>query len=117
MIQKIIPFIKDKKVILFGEIHGTKEIPKMLSEFFNETATNEDFNLCLEVPEEFQNVKLDRILPLAKEEGISGLMSEEYIKLIKKIPKKHQCLFYCPKINQKSRRNGKRNCRKHFKPN
>ncbi len=98
MIQKIISKIKDKKIILFGEIHGTKEIPQILSNFFKDLARNEDFNLCLELPEEFQNVKLDKILSLVKEEGTSGLISEEYIELIKEMPKNVKLVFIAPNL-------------------
>src|SRR3989344_2174783 len=96
MLKEIIPKIKDKQIILFGEMHGTKEIPERLSTFFNEAAKKESFNLCLEIPEEFQNVELDKILPLAKEIGTSGLISEEYIKLIKKLPKNINVFFIAP---------------------
>ena len=63
MIKEIISKIKNKKLILFGEIHGTKEIPELLSTFFNDVAKNESFNLCLEIPDEFQeqlNSYIDR---------------------------------------------------------
>ena len=93
MNQKIISETKDKKLILFGEIHGTKEIPGLLSKFFSELAKKEDFNVCLEIPDEFQNVELDKILALSKETGTSGLISEEYIKLIKEMPKNIKVFF------------------------
>lgn len=96
MIHEIISRIKDKKLILFGEIHGTKEIPELLLNLFNDLAKDEVFNLCLEIPEEFQNVDIDKILPLAKETGTSGLISEEYINLIKKINKKIKIFFIVP---------------------
>lgn len=98
MTNEIISKIKSKKVVLFGEIHGTKEIPEMLSKFFKDLAKDEDFNLCLELPEEFQNVKLDKILSLAKEEGTSGLISKEYIKLIKEMPKNVKVFFIVPNL-------------------
>ena len=47
--------IKDKNLIIFGEIHGTKEIPRMISQFFSEITKEEDFNVCLEIPVEFQD--------------------------------------------------------------
>lgn len=96
MIQNIIPKIKNKKIILFGEIHGTKEIPQMLSSFFKDLAKYEDFNLCLELPEEFQYIKLERISSLAKENYMSGLISEEYIKLIKEMPENIKIFFIVP---------------------
>ena len=96
MIQEIISKINDKKLILFGEIHGTKEIPELLLNLFSYLAKEEDFNLCLELSEEFQNIKLDDILPLAKKIGTTGLISEEYIKLIKEMPKNIKIFFIVP---------------------
>ncbi len=98
MIQEIIPQIKNKKIILFGETHGTEEIPKILSNFFKDLAKDEDFNLCLELPEEFQNVALDKIISLAKEQGTSGLISEGYIELIKEMPKNVKLFFIVPNL-------------------
>ena len=54
MMQEIIQKIKDKQVILFGETHGTKEIPELLLNFFKDISKNESFDLCLEIPDEFQ---------------------------------------------------------------
>ncbi len=85
-------------MILFGEIHGTKEIPELLSNLFNDLAKDEDFNLCLEIPEEFQNVELDKILSLARKAGTSGLISEEYIKLIREMPKNIKVFFIAPNL-------------------
>ena len=96
MIQEILPKIKNKRIILFGEIHGTKEIPIMLSNFFKYLAKYEDFNLCLELSEEFQDIKLEDILPLAKKIGTSGLISGEYIELIKEMPGNVKVFFIAP---------------------
>jgi len=96
MVQEIISKIKDKKLILFGEIHGTKEIPELLLNLFSDLAKTEDFNLGLEIPNEFQNVEPDKILSSSKEIGTSGLISGEYIKLIKGIPKNIKLFFIAP---------------------
>ncbi|MEK7087193.1 MAG: hypothetical protein AAB958_00630 [Patescibacteria group bacterium] len=96
MIQEILPKIKNKRIILFGEIHGTKEIPIMLSNFFKYLAKYEDFNLCLELSKEFQDIKLEDILPLAKKIGTSGLISGEYIELIKEMPGNVKVFFIAP---------------------
>jgi len=96
MFQEIISKIKGKKLVLFGEIHGTKEIPEFLLNLFSELAKNEDFNLGLEIPNEFQNVDFDKILSLSKETGTSGLISREYINLIKKMPKNVNIFFIAP---------------------
>jgi len=98
MFEKIKNRIKDKKLIIFGELHGTKEIPEIISEFLSEIAKEEDFNLCLEISNQFQNLELGKILPLAKEIGTTGLISEEYIKLIKKIPKNINIFFIAPSL-------------------
>jgi hypothetical protein len=98
MMQEIIPKIKDKQVILFGEIHGTKEIPELLSNFFKDISTNESFNLCLEIPDEFQGQInsymnsgdydiLKNILFFSIKYCTDGRNSLEYINLIKTIYK------------------------------
>lgn len=84
MFDEIKDKIKDKYLIIFGEVHGTKEIPEMLSQFFSEIAKEEDFNVCLEIPEEFQEnpysfFKMD-------DNVISdGRNSLEYFNLINKL--------------------------------
>lgn len=98
MIQEIISKIRGKKIIIFGEIHGTKEIPEMLLNFFKNLAKDEDFNLGLELPEEFQSIKLDELINLAEETDTSGLISKEYIKLIQEIPKNVKIFFIVPNI-------------------
>jgi len=96
MIQEINSLIKNKKLILFGEIHGTKEIPELLSKFFSELAEKEDFNLCLEIPDEFQkNIDsflltgneniLKNVLFFSKDFCLDGRNSLEYFNLIKNI--------------------------------
>ncbi len=96
MIQDILSKIKSKRLILFGEIHGTKEIPELLLNLFSDLAKTEDFNLGLEIPNEFQNIELDKVFQLIKETGTSGLISEDYIKLIKKMPKNIKIFFIAP---------------------
>lgn len=54
MNQELLSKIKDKQIVIFGEIHGTKEIPELLSRLFYEISKKENFNLCLEIPIEFQ---------------------------------------------------------------
>jgi len=108
MLQDIKNLIKNKNVILFGEFHGTKEIPEMLSQFFSEMAKDENFNMCLEIPEEFQNLEPDKILSHAKEADTSGLISKEYIKLLKDIPRNIKVFFIAPNFikNQEDVENG-----------
>ncbi len=96
MFQRIKDKIKDKSLIIFGEIHGTKEIPELLSRFFSEIAKEEDFNVCLEIPEEFQNQMnffmesgnfhvLEGISFFYKENCSDGRNSLDYIRLIESI--------------------------------
>jgi len=88
--------IKDKKLIIFGELHGTKEIPKLISEFFLEIAKEDDFNVCLEIPSEFQEEiskflisgdknKLENISFFSNKYNRDGRNSAEYMNLIKTI--------------------------------
>ena len=93
MVQEIISKIKGKKLVLFGETHGTKEIPELLLNLFRDLAKRENFNLGLEISNEFQNLEPDKILSSSKEIGTGGLISEEYIKLIKEMPKNIKLFF------------------------
>jgi len=88
--------IKNKKLILFGELHGTKEIPNKISDFFSEIVNKEDFNVCLEIPEEFQKEVIEFMdkgdkeilekIPFFKNTSNSdGKNSLEYIDLIKNL--------------------------------
>jgi hypothetical protein len=96
MIEEIIPKIKNKQIILFGEIHGTKEIPELLSGFFEEISKKEDFDVGLEIPDEFQGQIdsymnsgdysiLKNILFFSKEECTDGRNSLEYASLIRSL--------------------------------
>lgn len=88
--------IKNKKIIFFGEVHGTKEIPLLLAEFFKIFSQEDDFDLALEVPRDNQE-KIDDFLRLGKEETLKeisffkprknsdGRNSLEYLQLIKTI--------------------------------
>lgn len=96
MLKKISLKIKNKQIILFGEMHGTKEIPEMLTSFFVDLSKKEDFNIALEVPLEFQK-EIDSFLDIgeinilkkmsffSKEECSDGRNSLEYIRLMQKI--------------------------------
>jgi len=78
--------IKDKNLIIFGEIHGTKEIPMILSQFFSEIAKEESFNVCLEIPVEFQD-NIEDFFRVNKEDikNSDGRNSLEYLKLIQNL--------------------------------
>lgn len=72
---------KNKKLILIGEQHGIKEIPKFLINYFSEL--NEDINICLEIPKNFQ----DKIEDFFKIKNNTGLCNNNYLKFILKIKK------------------------------
>ena len=70
----------NKKLTLFGEEHGNKEIPKFLLKFFSKLAKEENFDVCLEIPKEFQN-NIESFFK--QDEG--GLNTKEYFNLVKKL--------------------------------
>ncbi len=86
--------IRDKQIIFFGEIHGTREIPMILTEFFKIFSQEEDFDLAVEIPKTYQE-KITDFLRLRKEEILNeisffqhqknsdGRNSLEYLQLIK----------------------------------
>jgi len=91
-----IPEIDLSNIILFGEIHGTKEIPLLLSKFFNKRAELEDFDIFLEYSPENQpyiNYYLDRgeerflrSTPIFNSiDKSDGKNSKEYFNLIKNV--------------------------------
>lgn len=82
MLEELKDKIRNKKLILIGETHGTKEIPELLSKFFSEIAKEEDFNVCFEIPEEFQNNPQEFF---KNEEIGDGKNSKEYFELIQNL--------------------------------
>tara|TARA_Y100000034_G_scaffold136997_1_gene218154 strand:- start:290 stop:961 length:672 start_codon:yes stop_codon:yes gene_type:complete len=94
--NNILKIIKGKKIVLFGEIHGTKEILKLLSDFLSIYAQKNDFNLCMEIPNENQKFVVD-FLKTGNEQHLEkmpffkffkksdGRNSKEYYELIKNI--------------------------------
>ena len=88
--------LTNKKIILFGEIHGTKEIPELISKFFNRYAQDNDFNIALEIQSESQG-HINNYLKTGKEdylrkmsffkfsENSDGRNSFEYFNLIRDI--------------------------------
>ncbi|MBU2496743.1 MAG: hypothetical protein KJ767_01645 [Nanoarchaeota archaeon] len=96
MLEELKEKIKDKSLVIFGEIHGTKEIPELLSRFFVEIAKDEEFNICFEIPTEFQEkISLfmrngdDNLLRnssfFSKNKFKDGRNSIEYLNLIKSL--------------------------------
>ncbi len=88
-IKKVIELIKDKELILLGEIHGTKEIPNFISKLFSEILINEDFNVCMEIPVSYKE-NIEDFFKKGKEDS-DGRNSVEYLNLIKNLQslKKH----------------------------
>ncbi len=86
--------VENKKIVLIGEIHGTKEIPKSLSEFFSRYAKDTDFNIGLEISSDNQE-KIDNFLSSGEDSQIKdifynifendGRRTLEYLELIKEI--------------------------------
>ncbi len=77
---------KNKKLILIGEQHGTKEIPEFLINYFSNL--NEDINICLEIPKNFQ----DNINDFFKTDD-TGLRTLEYLNFVKQIKKLNIKMF------------------------
>jgi len=69
--------IQGKKVILFGETHGTKEIPELIFSFFSEYISYADFNVGLELSSTFQE-KIDEFFSSGNEEILNELFYEEF---------------------------------------
>ena len=94
--------IKNKELILFGEMHGTKETPELLSHFFSEMAKEKDFNICLEIPQEFQNNIEDFFKNNKKfNDGRNSLEYYNLIQNIKNLNKKYNrsIKLFCIDIN------------------
>lgn len=72
---------KNKKLILIGEQHGTKEIPEFLTDYFSNL--KEEINLCLEIPKDFQNNLSD----FFKINDGTGLCTLEYLNFVKQMQK------------------------------
>jgi uncharacterized iron-regulated protein len=94
--NNLIKKIKSKKIVLFGELHGTKEIPNLLLDLFTTILKKESFNLCLEIPSKYQKYfnkfmingdekylkKIDFFYDKNQRDGRNSL---EYYNLIKSI--------------------------------
>lgn len=93
-IDTLLSLTKGKEVILFGELHGTKEIPHLLEKFFRTLAELETFNIALEIPRSCQS-SVDIFLMNGNEQHLKtleffknisesdGRNSREYLELIK----------------------------------
>lgn len=92
--KEIMRLIKESRVILFGEIHGTREIPELMKEILFRSASCHEINLGLEIPSTYQT-EVNLFLTSGKEsllkkipffkshEKSDGRNSREYSGLIK----------------------------------
>lgn len=105
--SKFIKELKEKKIIVLGEIHGTREIPKIIQKIIVSLAKNKSINLFLEVPTDQQKFIYNKEIPFYKEkESMDGRNSKEYFNLIKYLRKfKSQIKIFCidPLIWDKNR--------------
>jgi len=88
----ILKKIDKKKVILFGEIHGTKEIPNLLSDFFSDLSKRESFNVCFEIPSNQDDFFTDK-------NQRDGRNSLEYFNLINKLKELRNVKIHFVDIN------------------
>jgi len=98
LILEFIKFLKEKsnkkKVIVIGEIHGTKEIPELLTAFFSTHARDNEFDICLELSS-CEQTNMDRFLSSGDEQPLmsmflqksehDGRRTREYLELIRTI--------------------------------
>ena len=91
----LIEKIKSKKIVLLGELHGTKEIPELITSFFNEYLKENQCNICLEIPSDEQS-NIDKFfktgdqnyiydMEFFKSKPSDGRNSKEYLDLITNI--------------------------------
>lgn len=115
--NNLINKFKHKQLILFGELHGTKEIPIILSKLFLNFSKNEYFNICLEIPKKYQE-NINNFLKSGNEQYLSkidfftnskqrdGRNSLEYYNLIKSIYKlNNEINIYCVDVNEPKEQN------------
>ncbi len=70
--------LKKEQVIVFGEVHGTKETPEMLTHALSKLAEYGGFNLCLEIPKEFEK-QPEKFFAQSLGDGRNSL---EYLRLV-----------------------------------
>lgn len=106
--------IKNKRLILIGEIHGAEEITLILSKFFAEVAKREKFILCLEIPNEHQ-LKINAYMESGEDKFLANIKFDDgrdsYLKLIRKLYSllRDKITLYCielPAKNQKDKELG-----------
>lgn len=92
MLKELLSAIRGKKLILFGEIHGTREIPELVTKVLPNLAIN---TLFLEIPVD-QQPFIDAFLAAGTKESLAtipfyaspaldGRGSKEYLEVIRKV--------------------------------
>ena len=76
---------------MFGETHGTKEMPQFLESFITNKLKDIDFVIALEIPKEYENKEEDFF---KKEMGKCGLATKYYNNLIKKLRSNNLKIFF-----------------------
>ena len=96
--KSIVEILPSEGIIIIGEIHGTKEIPKIFTHIIEALAKKINFTVCVEVPKENQpyfNIFLDRneerylrSAPFFKKDlETDGRNSKEFFLMLKGIGK------------------------------
>lgn len=80
--KEILELIKEKKVILFGETHGTEEIPIYLEDLFINKLKETNFAAVFEIPKQYKNNINDFFI---NEGGKHGLATKPYQSLVRKL--------------------------------
>lgn len=93
-----------KKVILIGELHGTKEIPKLLTIFFSEYIKYNDFNICLELSSSNQD-KIDRFIENGDLNIIKDIFSVQYENDGRKTLEYFELIKTIHNLNKKNNKN------------
>lgn len=94
---KFVKELSKKRFIMLGEIHGTKEIPKIVQKILVSLAKNQSLNLFLEVPVNQQKFLSKKTIPFYKHQKVNdGRNSKEYFDLIKSLRSKIKIFFIDP---------------------
>ena len=87
--------VDNNSIIFLGEIHGTKEIPLILTDYFKILNKRYKFNIAFEIPSNNQEYinNLEIIKFFKENKNSDGRNSLEYLNLIKSINKNTKIFF------------------------